>query len=173
MNVRNEENLKGLFEKFFNSEQAERAAEDIRKGERILSEHPAPEPDGELIADMKVEIAEAVIRRKADAFRRTAYKAVAVAAAFIILAVISVKLFEKSGGEPERIVTASIMPRAIWESEDIATDDADLAILTAEIEQIEGEALALRLDENGGNGNSAVTELEIELAEINNDFWKG
>ena len=173
MNGQNEENLKDLFEKFFNPEQAERAAEDVRKGEQILGEHPAPKPNDELIAGIKSEIAEALLHRKATALRRTAYKAVAVAAVFIILAVVSVKLFEEGGGEPERLVTASIIPKAVWESEDIAADDADLAVLTAEIEQIEGETMALRLGENGGNGNNAITELEIELMEIDSDFWKG
>ena len=173
MNGQNEENLKDLFEKFFDPEQAERAVEDIRKGEQILGEHPAPKPNDELIAGVKSEIAEALLYRKATTFRRIAYKAVAVAAVFIILAVVSVKLFEKGNGEPERLITASIIPKAVWESDDIAADDADLAALTAEIEQIEGEAMALRLGENGGNGSSAVTELEMELIEINSDFWKG
>jgi len=173
MNGQNKENLKDLFGRFFNPEQAERAVEDIREGERILSEHPRPEPDDMLIADIKAEITEAVMRRKTTAFRRTAYKTAAVAAVFIILATVSVKLFEKGDGEPEKLVTASIIPRAIWESDDVADSDAELAALTAEIEQIEGEALALRLGENGGNGNRAVTELEMELIEIDSDFWKG
>ena len=46
MDERNEENVKELFEKFLDSEQAERNTEDVRKGEEILREHPAPEPDG-------------------------------------------------------------------------------------------------------------------------------
>jgi len=182
MNGQNEENLKELFEKFLSAEQAKQALEDVRKGEQILREHPAPQPDGKLIADIKVKTARALLRRKASAFKRIAYKAAAVAAVFIILAVIGVKLFEKGGGEPrpyqvrgepERIITASIIPKTIWESDDIADDDADLATLIAEIEQIESEALALQLDENDSNGNIAVTELEMELIEINSNFWKG
>jgi len=173
MNNRNEENLKDLFEKFLNSEQAEDGAEDIRKGEQILGEQPAPEPDSKLIADIKSEIAKALLVRKAGAFKRAAYKTVAVAAVFILLAAISVKLLKKGGSVSERVAYASIIPVTLWESNDISADDADLAILIAEIEQIGGELLALQLDENGGNGSSAITELEIELIEINSDFWKG
>ena len=172
MNGRNEENLKELFEKFLNAEQANKAVEDVQKAEQILQEHAAPEPDGKVIADIKAEIAGALSRRKANVFRRIVYKAGVVAAVVIIVAVISVKLFEKGGGESEGVSYASKIAEVIWEGDDIA-DDAELAILTAEIEQIEDEVLALRLGENGGNGSIAITELEMELIEINSDFWKG
>jgi len=68
----------------------------------------------------------------------------------------------------------SIIPTAIWESDDITAADADLAIFTTEIEQIEDELMSLQLGEDDGNGDSSVSELEMELIEINNsDFWKG
>jgi len=173
MNGQNEENLKELFEKFFTAEQAERAVEDVQKAEQLLREHPAPEPDDMLIANIKAEIAMRLPPRRAGVFRRMAYKTAAVAAAVIIVAAIGLKLFEKGGGEPEGVVYASIIPRAIWEGDDIAADDVDLAILTAEMEQIEDEVLALQWGEDGGNGDRAVTELEMELIEIDSDFWKG
>lgn len=173
MNGRNEENLKELFEKFVGGEQAERAVEDVRKGEQILQEHPALGPDGELIANIKAEIAASLLRKKENAFRRMVYKTVAVAAGFILLVAIGVELFEKGRGEPERLATGSIIPKAVWESDRLADDDADLATLIAEIEQIESDLLAVQLGENGGNGHEAVTELEMELIEINGDFWKG
>ena len=172
MNERNEENLKDLFEKFVDAEEAEKAVEDIGKGEEILRAHPGPEPDGEVIAGIKAEVARELLRRKRSVTKRVVYKVASVAAAFIILASVSVKIFEK-GGEQGKFVRASILPSAIWESEDIAVDDVDLAILTAEIREIEEDALALQLGENGGNGHIGLEELEIELMEINGDFWKG
>ncbi len=173
MKSQNEENLKELFEKFLNSKQAEQIEQDIRKGEQILREHPASEPDSKLIANIKAEVGKAVLRKKTNVFRRMVYKSAVVAAAVIILAAISIGLFEKGGGESERVETFSIIPAAIWESEHLADDDVDLAILTAEIEQIESDLLAVQMGENGGNGHEAVTELEMELIEINSDFWKG
>ncbi|MHC4338081.1 MAG: hypothetical protein ACYSTG_09105 [Planctomycetota bacterium] len=173
MNERNEENLKDLFEKFVDAEEAEKAAEDIRKGEEILSAHPGPEPDGEVIAGIKAEVARELLGRKTRVTKRVVYKVAAVAAAFLIVAAVSVKLFERGGEEQGKVVTASILPSAIWESEDLAADDVDLAILTAEIREIEEDALALQLGENGGNGHIDLEELEIELMEISNDFWKG
>ncbi len=173
MKSQNEENVKELFERFVNTGQAEEAEQDIRKGEQILREHPVSEPDSKLIADIKAEVEEAVLRRKTKVFRRMVYKSAVIAASVIFLAAIGIKLFEKGGGESERVIAASILPAAIWESDDISADDADLATLTAEIEQIESDVLALQLGENGSNGYEAVSELEMELIEINSDFWKG
>jgi hypothetical protein len=172
MNGRNEEDVKELFERFVNTGQAEEAEQDIRKGEQILREHPVSEPDSKLIADIKAEVGKAVLRRKTKVFRRMVYKSAVIAASVIFLAAIGIELFEK-GGESERVIAASILPAAIWESDDISADDADLATLTAEIEQIESDVLALQLGENGSNGYEAAAELEMELMEINNDFWKG
>ena len=49
----------------------------------------------------------------------------------------------------------------------------ELLTLIAELEQVEDEILALQSDQVNGNGSKAVTELELELIEINSDFWKG
>ena len=173
MNGGNEENLKELFAKFLNVEQAERAVEDVQRAERILGEHPAPAPDDALIADVKSEIAEAILSRQVSVFRRTAYKTAVVAAAAIVIAAISVRLLDIGGGGPGRVTYASMIPEALWESDDISADYVELAIFTAEIEQIEGKVLTLELGENGGNGQADVAELEMELIAINSDFWKG
>ena len=172
MNGRNEENLKELFAKFLNSEQTEKAVEDIRKAEQIFLEHPASGPDDGLIADIKSEIAEAIPPRQVSVFRRIAYKTAVVAAAVIVIAAISVKLLEKGGSEPKIALATSMIPEALWESDDISADDVELATFTAEIEQIEGEVLTLQWSENGGNGQAAVSELEMELIEISSNFWE-
>jgi hypothetical protein len=64
------------------------------------------------------------------------------------------------------------MPTAVWESDDITTDDTELAIYTIEIEQIEDELRSLQSGEVISNGDSSLSELEMELVAINNDFWK-
>lgn len=173
MNDEREEKLKDLFEKFLDSEQAEQAVNDIEEGERILHRNPAPEPSDELIAGIKAEIAGQLLHRKENTFRKAIYKTMAVAATFILFAVISVKFFEKDTSEPERMASQSTMPTAVWESECLADDSADAAALVAEVEQIESDLLAAQLGENGSNGYETVTELEMELIEINSDFWKG
>ena len=173
MNTESKDNLEELFGKFVGSGQAGEMAEDVREGERILGEYSAPEPDQILIADIKAEITEALLHRGQTSFRRTAYRAMAVAAVIAVLAAVSVKLFENGGGEPKTLISASVMPTVVWESDNIAEADMEMSTLIAELEQVENEILALRSNEANGNGNKAVTELELELIEINSDFWKG
>ncbi|HUW17975.1 MAG TPA: hypothetical protein VMW16_01585 [Sedimentisphaerales bacterium] len=168
MNFQDQENLKALFGKFISAEEAENALEDIQKGEQILCEHPAPEPSSELIASIKGETAKVLRGRQANAFRRAVYRTAAVAAAFIVAAVVGVNLFEKGSARSERLIS-----QAIWESDNIAADDTNLATLIAEAEQLEGEMMALQLGETGGNGHRDLLELEMELVEIDSEFWKG
>lgn len=167
------ENIEELFGKFLSDEDARRAAEDIQKAEEILREHPAPEPAGELLADINSKIAEALSAEKAKTRKLTAYRVAAVAAAIIILVAIGVRFFEKGPAETQSPVTITLIQQAIWESEDISADQAELALLTDELEQIEGEILALRLGEDGGESNREFIELEMELTDIGGDFWKG
>jgi hypothetical protein len=175
MNDQNHENLKDLFERFFKPEQAEEAANDVHKADQIFREHPAPEPSNKLILGIKAEIAEALSCRKARLLRRSLYyKTAAVAAAVIVLAAISIRLFEKETTESKSpATTASMTPKTIWEDDTVTTYGGTSAIIAAEIEEIEGEILALQLGENSGNGHMNTAELETKLTEINSDFWKG
>ncbi|MCX5635683.1 MAG: hypothetical protein NTW55_07600, partial [Planctomycetota bacterium] len=118
-----------------------------------------------LLADIKGKIAKALSKKKANTFKWAVYRVSAVAAAFIILAAISVKLFNQKS-------IASITPQAVWESVDGAAEDAEWAIFTARIEQVERDALSLKSCENGVS-DKEVTELESDLTEMDSDFWKG
>jgi hypothetical protein len=173
MEGRNKENLRELFEKFFDAEQAESCIEDIQKAEQIFREHPTPEPDDMLIANIKAEIAMRLQARRAHHLRLILYEVVGAAAAIIFITAVSLQLFQKDAPKPGEVNYASIIPTAMWESDDITTADEDLAVFTAQIEQIEDEVLALQSDQETGNGDSTLIELETELIEINSDFWKG
>jgi hypothetical protein len=173
MNDRNHEDMAGLFEKFFDAEQAKSCLEDIQKAEQIFREHPAPEPDDMLIANIKAEIAMRLSARRARLLRRRIYEAAGVAAAIVVLAAVSMQLFKNVSREPTGLVTAGLIPAAIWESDDVAADDVSLAIYSAEIEQIEDEVRTLQSGEDTGEGDSTIAELEMELIAISGDFWKG
>ncbi|MFC1792597.1 hypothetical protein ACFL3Q_03305 [Planctomycetota bacterium] len=173
MENRNQENLRELLEKFFNAEQAKGCVEDIQKADQIIREHPAPEPDDMLIANIKAEIALRLQSARAHRFRRIIYEVAGAAAAILIVTAVSLQLFEKAPPKNGEVAYASLIPTAIWESNDIVADDEDLADFTAQIEQIEDEVLTLQLGEDTGNGDSTIAELEMELIEINSDFWKG
>ena len=173
MSARKNENMKKLFEKFLPPQQAEEAMDDFNKGERILQKYPAPQPDDAIISNIKLKIAETLAHRKTNTTKRIVVRVVAAAAVFILLATASIKLLENRGNRPQRTVVLSIIPNAIWESDDILADDEDLAISAAEIEEIESDILALQLSENGSIDSDLLAELETELIEINSDFWKG
>lgn len=176
MNGQGDKNLKELFEESLGPDRADEAVEDVRKGEQILRKYPVPGPDNKLLTAIKLKIAGVLLLRKARFIKRIAYKAAAVAAVFIILAVICIKYFGKEETQQEKTEYATAMPTIpveTWESEDIAAVDAELTILIAEIEQVEREMLTLQLGENGDNGSEAIAELEMEFIEINNNFWKG
>ena len=166
--------MKELFEKFLDTKQAQKYIEDVQKAEEILREHPAPAPDDMLIANIKAEIAMRLPVRSTYLFKHIAYKALRIAAVVIFITAIGLRFFDNGARESGPVQYASIIPTAIWESDDIAASDADLVMFITEIEQIEDELLALQFGEDDGNGDSTITELEMELIEINNsDFWKG
>jgi len=173
MEDQNKENLRELFGKFFDAEQAENRIEDIQKAEQILREHPAPEPDDMLIANIKAEITMRLQAKRAHRIRRIFYEVVGAAAAIIFVTALSLQLLEQDAPKHREVTYASLIPAAIWESDDITTADEDLAVFKAQIEQIEDEVLALQSGEKDVNGDSTLVELELELIEINSDFWKG
>jgi len=173
MEDRNHENLRELFEKFFDAEQAEKCVEDIQKADQIFRDNPAPEPDDMLIANIKAEIAMRLQASRAHRFKQIIYEVLGAAAVILFVVSISLQLLKNDPPGPGEVAYASLMPTAIWESDDIAADDEDLADFTAQIEQIEDEVTALQSGEDTGNGDSSIAELEMELIEINSDFWKG
>ncbi|MHC4075505.1 MAG: hypothetical protein ACYSRZ_03725, partial [Planctomycetota bacterium] len=124
-------------------------------------------------SDIKARIAETVAQNRAAAFRGFVYKAAAVAAVVLILAALSIKLFEKEVPTINNIQFASEAVDIVWESDDILADDSELAMLRAEIEQINSDLLALQLAETNDSEQLDITEVEIKLLEIEGDFWKG
>ena len=168
------ENLKELFERFFDSNKAQRAAEDIDNAEQILEKYPAPAPAAQLLQNIKAQVAiKAAAHRKTIAFRRFTYRIAAVAAVIVIMTLAGIKLFEKETPASKTFALDMAIPVTTWDSNNLAEDDDHSATLVAEIEQIERDLLALQLDENGSNGLPVVEVLEMELNEIDSDFWKG
>jgi len=170
MNERNEENLRDLFERFVDSEQAEEAVDDIERGEAVLRRWPAPEPSGDLLARIKNEMAGRLVRSGRRHVRWFASRAAAIAAAFVIIA--SVWTGVQRDGGPGVASARSLIPSAIWESDNIAVDDLRLATFTAEVERLENELKSLLLDETSSE-RTVLDEAEIELMDLKGEFWQG
>ena len=167
------ENLEELFGQFMEGSQAQEAARDVGMGERVFADNPAPAPDVDLVRHIKANIRTALEDRRAISFRRRVYRVAAVAAAFVIFAALSVRVYENRISQQKPVGYASIMPRVIWEGNDIVADDADLATIAAAIDQIEGEMLTLDEGEGSIDAYDELLELESELVAMEGDFWKG
>jgi hypothetical protein len=175
MAERKDENLKELFESFVGPEQAKQAAEDIQRVEQMLEENPAPEPDEELRWQIKERICVALEkRRKVRSYWMPVYRAVAVAAVIIFVFAVSIELFKKPTEVRmgEQKIYAEAIPSQIWDGSNIIEDDAELSVLSAEIAQIEDEFLTVQLGQGYGNGKDNLTELELELMDIDSEFWE-
>jgi len=168
MKQHNRDNLRQLFDRFFDPAEAQAAAEDVRAAERILDSYPAPTPDRETIASLKRHMT-AHLRRR----RRLArlYRSTAVAAAVVIVALAG--LFGRGPTPTAHVNYASILPATIWESEDVASEDLELAYFNAEIQQIEAQMRTLESGDEQSGVPDRVEELEMEFIEIETEFWKG
>jgi hypothetical protein len=174
MENQNSENLEQLLGKFLDTEQARKAADEINQGEKLFALHPAPEPDERLIASIKGRVAASLSRPKAVSYKAQVCKVAAVAAAIVVWSWVGLQFFERSQPKPEikRATVAESSPRT-WSGWDTTEVDAELADLAEEIDQIEGSILALRLGEQDGVNGTVLVDIETEMVEINNSFWKG
>ena len=158
-----------LLDRFFGVTEAGAAAEDIRVGERILKAHPAPAPDAALIDWINAQVAARLARR-----RRLSrlYRSLVAAAAVIVVA--SIGWLGHSPTPSTTVSRASIIPAAVWESDDIAADDVELMYFNSAIRQIEAQVRVLESGEGQVETvGPAVDEIEMELIAIETEFWKG
>jgi hypothetical protein len=170
MYSRNEENLRDLFEKYMDAEQAQNYAEDIEKGERILHDYHAPEPDDMLIANIKANIALSASSQRKSHVRKIIFEAISVAAAIIIIAAISINQLQNSDIEKtqENLQVASLFP---WDN-----TSADYESMYYEMEQLNDEIFASSSSQDYTDSSRTLieyAELEMKMEEVNNrSFWE-
>ena len=162
------ENLDELLSRFYDETQAGQVKNDIRSGDELLASFPAPPPPQTLINNINAEFDKESARKS-----RTAYYKIAAAIAALIIIIFN--LLPSTGPietPPITMTTDTILDNGSIFSE----TDVDLALLSAEIENIEMSILALRLDETeNGTGliDDYIDDLETQLTEIETIFWKG
>ncbi|MBN2019484.1 MAG: hypothetical protein JW749_04595 [Sedimentisphaerales bacterium] len=173
MSNTDKENLTRLFEAFSDADSARQAARDIENGDKLFNAFPAPQLSDEAIEKVKARVSLALKRRRIVSIQWKVLSAAGVAAVIVIGILLSSK-FTNPAVEARRpaIYTAGI-PGRIWEGSDIIADDADFAVLAAEIETIKNTLAGVQVSDNDENGDSAVGDLEMELIEISGDIWKG
>jgi len=167
----NNENLNELLSRFLDERQTHEAAEDFRAGEKLLASFPVPACDQDVINGIKAQIKVRLEARKRQKLIRSMFHRVAACAVIIVLAIAGVKFFPEP--KRERVTVSKAGSDFIWDDEIGTGSDEQFAALTAKIDEIQASMLAIRLDENGDEGGTILTNLEVEISEINGDFWKG
>ena len=164
----NNENLNELLSRFLDERRTHEAAEDIRAGEKLLASFSAPACDQAVINSIKEQIEVHLEARKKQKLVRSMFCRVAACAVIIVLAIAGVKFFPEPKHEQATVGKAG--PDFIWDDGSGTGSDKQLA---AQIDEIQASMLAIRLGENGVKDGTLLTELEVEMSEINGDFWKG
>lgn len=168
MKNRDQDNLKALFERFMPPAEAETAAEEVNAVDKMMQAYPAPQPRPEIVSGIKLQIGTQLSRR--NEVSHPFYRFVGAAAAVILVVLIG---FLGRGPQTRpNLSHAALIPTAIWESDDLAADDRDIAYFASEIRQIETEMRALEAGESETVEVAALDEVEIELMQINTEFWK-
>ena len=164
------ENLNELLGRFFEGQEASKAADDLWAGREIFETYSAPAPDAETIKNIKAQVSQRLTAKTRRAEYTSIAYHVAIAASIVIVALAGSRFFEQRETAP--IKTANAIAGQIWEDETM-NGDIQLAYLTAEIEDIEETLLLTRLDEYEEENSSILDEIEIEMISMNGDFWKG
>lgn len=164
------ENLEELFGKFLNENDARKAAEDITQGEKLLNEYPAPQPDNALLLSIQERINNKLSQTKKQNSASIGHWAAAIAAAVLIIGFISITLLNRT--QHLQITDRPAIAVSLETEDDFLQDDSEFLLLAAQLQDIEDEFTAVQSGLNGYY-SSIADELEIELLEINSDFWKG
>ncbi len=166
-----DENLKELFDKFYAETDSAKIEKDILRGEQIIAENPAPQPDARLISDIKARVnSELAIREKRRVF--TYLRATVTAAAAVLIIGVTLLMINRVERQSPPNVAEGTIPSGIWESEDLMNDDVGLAMLAANIDAVEDDVLAMRFDEKSYETMN-LDDVEADVLEISDDLWKG
>jgi hypothetical protein len=168
MKRRGREDLTDLFKRFKARADAEAAAREVQAAEEWLEAYPAPQPDASLLQSIKLRVATRLVQRHGALRAGIRYTSAAV----IVVGVFLVGLLEHSPAGRSQISYAALIPTAIWESDDIASDDMEIAYFNSEIERIETQIHALETGEIRTADRRRLDDIETQLVTIAMDFWK-
>ncbi len=162
------EDLTELFELWLDRPQAQAAAEEVRSAEQMMESHPAPLPAEGTLDEIRRQMQVAAQRRRQ---RRYLTEGVtAVAAAILVVAGLSHYSLQKPRNA---IGLASRLPAALWETDDVASDDTKLAYFNSEVDRLQAQVDAIETGEADTSVNGTLGDVEMELFQIDMVSWKG
>ncbi len=165
--------LRQLLKKLLDEKQAAQTLKDFEWANKILRENPAPQPDRQLLDNIKTQIRSKLDKRRASLNkRRLAFRMAAAAAAVVILAAFIANMLEKTD-QNHKSPAVDVMPMEMWKNQDLNQVDPTLATISIQTENIRRELLSLQLGDDSADNQRTLVDLEVELAEIESEFWKG
>ena len=159
------ENLDGLLAKFYSASEAEQVKGDFLCADGAFEKFPAEKPAEQTIEEIKQKIAVKLSIQKHINWPRVILQTAAVVAVVIVAAVLT--LPDKSTDN----ITAKTQGRDIQ-----LVSETYISLYEAEITQLNNELLTLNYgEENGTNGTllDLTEQVEVEIIETDNTFWKG
>ncbi|MGA2915970.1 MAG: hypothetical protein ABSE89_08105 [Sedimentisphaerales bacterium] len=161
-------NIDELLSKFFSPDQAEQIKKDFASADALFEKSPAPAPTNQTLADIKQKIAHQLENQKRINWPTVLLKTAAVAAIIIIVSAVILSNFNRNRSTQSAQNGQQTSP---WQNA-----DTSISSFEAEIEQLKNELTAINYGEgNGTNGilTDQVEQVEIEVTEAENTFWKG
>lgn len=166
------ENIDSLLSKFFPPDQTEQIKNNFASADALFEKFPAPNPSEQTTTEIKQKIAQQLKNRKHISWTGVLAKTASVAA--IIVAVSAILLLNHT--EKDSTEYAQNKQQTSLQQNGETDSDADISLFEAEIEQLRSELLAVNLgEENGTNGilTDRIEQIELEIIETENTFWKG
>ena len=160
------EDLTESFGLWLGPQEAKAAAEEVRAAERVLESYPAPPPADKTLDRIQVDMQRESLRR-----HRMGHILRGVASIAAVLVVIGLVRHGLEGTN-SRLGLTSWIPAALWETDDIASDDMKLAYFNSEVDRLDAQIQAIESGDSD-TGAGALNEVETELFQIDSDFWKG
>jgi hypothetical protein len=160
------EDLTELFRLWLDPQKARDAAQEVRSAEEMIESYPTPLPAAATLDRVKQQMRHRVIRRRRSHFMEGV---AAVAAAILIVAGLS--QYGMPGSRSS--VGLAMLPAALWESNDIASDDVKLAYFNSEVDRLEAQVQAIESSDSDVSSTGTLDDVELELFQIDTDFWKG
>ncbi|MBN1787928.1 MAG: hypothetical protein JW806_05975 [Sedimentisphaerales bacterium] len=173
MTERENKNIDELLSKFYSPEQAEEMKNDIASGDLLFEKYPAPGPSQQVTAEIKQKIAQRLENRKSPSLPTIILKTASAAAIIVIFS--AVLLLNHTRIKSDRY-TADNKLSVPTEQTDYIASEIDISTFEDELKQLKNELLTINLGEySGTNGTlvDQVEELELEIIEVENTFWKG
>jgi hypothetical protein len=161
------ENLDSLLAKFFSASEAKQVKDDFSFADGAFEKFPAAKPAEQTIEEIKRKIAVKLSTQKHISWPRVILQAAAVAAVVVVAAVLT---------WPDKPASTGGSAAKIQEQDIQLVSETDISLYEAEIAQLNSELLTLNYgEENGTNGRllDLTEQVEVEIIETDNTFWKG